>query len=215
MFCLTASACTRCSACGLKLATSRGSVPWVGSTCRSGWVSAMTRRAASSVSASRARISIWLPSRLMPPWRTSFSRSATRMSLASVSRRLVMAVRMSTCSMKCTPPRRSSPRYMGWALMAASQAGERDTRLSAMMWAGSAASGLSARSMTSLALSWVSGVSKRAHTELPSSVRRWGVRPAACSAPSTRDSVPPSIRVVALPADTCTAGASPKKLGRV
>ena len=126
-----------------------------------------------------------------------------------------MAVRMSTCSMKCTPPRKSSPRYIGLALMAASQAGERDTRLSATMCAGSAASGFRVRSMASLAFSWVSGVSKRAHTELPSSVRRWGVTPADCSALSTRDSVPPSTRVVALPADTCTAGASPKKLGRV
>ena len=67
MFCLTASFCTACSACGLKVATRRGSPPELSASCRSGWLSVMARRAASSVAASRARISIELPSRLTPP----------------------------------------------------------------------------------------------------------------------------------------------------
>ena len=83
------------------------------------------------------------------------------------------------------------------------------------MYEGSAASGLSARSMASLALSCVSGVSKRAQTDVPSCVRRCGVMLAPCSTLSTRDSVLPSTRTVALAADTCTAGASPKKFGKV
>ena len=104
---------------------------------------------------------------------------------------------------------------MGLAFSAASQAGERGTRFSATMCEGSAGSGFRARSMASLALSWLSVVSKRAHTELPSSVSRVGARLAVFSAASTRDRVPSSTRTVTLPADTCTAGASPKKLGSV
>jgi hypothetical protein len=42
-----------------------------------------------------------------------------------------------------------------------------------------------------------------------------GLMPAAASACSTRTCVVLSTFTVALPAETCTAGASPKKFGRV
>jgi hypothetical protein len=117
--------------------------------------------------------------------------------------------------MKCTPPRKSRPRYMGEACKAVSQAGERDTRFSATTNWGSAASGIRAFWMASLALSCWSVLSKRARIEAPSSARLWGVVPAALSASSTFCKVDVSTLMVALPEDTCTAGASPKKLGRV
>ena len=41
--------------------------------------------------------------------------------------RLSTAAAMSTFIMKCTPPRKSRPRYMGRACKAVSQAGERDS----------------------------------------------------------------------------------------
>ena len=40
---------------------------------------------------------------------------------------------MSTCIRKCTPPRRSSPRYIGKACTAAKARGERESRFSATM----------------------------------------------------------------------------------
>ena len=40
---------------------------------------------------------------------------------------------MSTCIRKCTPPRRSRPRYIGSACSRASQVGERGSRFSATM----------------------------------------------------------------------------------
>jgi hypothetical protein len=86
---------------------------------------------ASSICESRRRTSMDWPLRLMPPCRTFFSRRAVRRSPASDSAFLDRAACMSTCSMKCTPPRKSSPRYMGAACSAESQAGERDSRLSA------------------------------------------------------------------------------------
>ena len=69
--------------------------------------------------------------------------------------------------------------------------------------------------MASLALSWVSGVSKRARTEVPSSPIRSVVTPASSSAACTRASTAASTLTVALAEETWTAGASPKKLGRV
>ena len=58
---------------------------------------------------------------------------------------------MSTCIRKWTPPRRSRPRYIGSACTAVSHVGERDSRFSATMYAGSRGSGLSARWIASLA----------------------------------------------------------------
>jgi hypothetical protein len=66
-----------------------------------------------------------------------------------------------------------------------------------------------------LALSWVSVLLKRALIELPSNVMASGSIPAALRASCTRAWVAVSTLTVALAADTCTAGASPKKLGRV
>src|SRR5688572_31756239 len=48
---------------------------------------------------------------------------------ASDSAFLVSAACMSTCSMKCTPPRRSSPRYMGAARNADSRSEEHTSEL--------------------------------------------------------------------------------------
>ena len=83
------------------------------------------------------------------------------------------------------------------------------------MYGGSAGSGLSARTSASLALSCWSVSAKRAFTELPSNCTKSGFSPAAASICSTRCAKPGSIFSVALPLDTCTAGASPKKFGTV
>ncbi len=122
---------------------------------------------------------------------------------------------MSTCSMKCTPPRRSSPRNMGRAWMALSHAGVREIWLSATTKLGSFASGTRAFWITSFALSWFSSVSKRARTEVPSTATRSAVRLAAARACSTRCATASSILTPLLTAETCTAGVSPKKLGRL
>jgi hypothetical protein len=69
----------------------------------------------------------------MPAWRMFLSRSSVRTSPVSDSAFLVSADFMSTCIRKCTPPRRSRPRYIGSARMRAIQVGERDSRFSATM----------------------------------------------------------------------------------
>ncbi len=104
---------------------------------------------------------------------------------------------------------------MGAAPSERSQAGERDNRFSATMYDGSPASGTSAFCTASLALSCVSVLSNRALIELPSKVMASTVIPAALSASCTRTCVALSTLTVDLADDTCTAGASPKKLGRV
>ena len=132
MFCLSAWSCTDRADTGLIDAVSLNSVP-SGASIRSrseNW-SWITRFAASSVAMSRNLISINWPLRAMPLCRTFFSRNAVRISPDRDSAFLVNAACMSTCSMKCTPPRRSSPKYMGAAPSDDSQAGERESRLSA------------------------------------------------------------------------------------
>ena len=69
--------------------------------------------------------------------------------------------------------------------------------------------------MASRAWIWVSVESKRTLTDWPSNCTAAGVMFCAANAASTRVTVAASTRTVALPAETCTAGASPKKLGRV
>ncbi len=69
--------------------------------------------------------------------------------------------------------------------------------------------------MASLALSWLSVLVKRARTELPSKLTCSACRPAALRASSTRATVALSTLVMVLRLETCTAGASPKKLGSV
>jgi hypothetical protein len=78
-----------------------------------------------------------------------------------------------------------------------------------------AASGLSALAIASLALICVSVSEKRARTEVPSSCTKSAGRLADFSASCTRPTSAGSTFTVALPEDTCTAGASPKKLGAV
>jgi len=61
----------------------------------------------------------------------AFSLSCERTSPARLSMRLVIAACMSTWSRKCTPPRRSRPRYIGSAPIALSQFGDAGSRFSA------------------------------------------------------------------------------------
>ena len=134
MFCFSAWSCTRRAASGLIVAVSRNSEPsGAVVTARSGNWSVSTFWMARAVCSSLALTWMVWPSRLMPAWRTFLSRRAKRRSPLSDSARLVRAPPMSTCSMKCTPPRKSSPRYMGCAPRLPSQVGERDNRLSATM----------------------------------------------------------------------------------
>ena len=190
MFCLSAWSWMRRAASGLMLAVSLYSVPsGASASCRSGSWSWTRFLAAVSVAESRNRISMAWALRAMPPWRMFFSRSSRRMSPASDSARLVSAACMSTCSMKCTPPRRSSPRYIGLACSAVSQAGERDSKLSATTKAGLAGSGESAAWMASLARPWMSVLPKRALMEPASSVMPSAAMPACWSACSTLASV--------------------------
>ncbi len=69
--------------------------------------------------------------------------------------------------------------------------------------------------MASLALSCCSVVSNRALMEAPSSVTAAEGTLAALRASSTRTKVAASTFEVILEEETCTAGASPKKLGKV
>jgi hypothetical protein len=69
--------------------------------------------------------------------------------------------------------------------------------------------------IASLALICVSVSAKRAFAELPSNCTKSALMPAPLNADSMRGTTPASSLSVALPLDTCTAGASPKKLGSV
>ncbi len=132
MFCLMASSCSLLSAAGLSVATSSWSWPSSRRTRSStGIWAAMASSALSRIAASRKRTRSVCPSRVMPAWRRSFSRSSPRNSPENASRRFCSAACMSTCSRKCTPPRRSRPRYIGSACSAVSQPGEDDSRFSA------------------------------------------------------------------------------------
>ena len=216
MFCLSAWSCTERSDSGLMLArTTKAPPAWFTLACRSGMVSAIRLRTVVAVASSCRRTSSDWPSRFTPPWRIFLSRKARRTSLVSVSMRLVMAACMSTCKVKCTPPRKSRPRYMGLACKAASQAGEREIRFSATTYEGSLGSGIRAFSSTPLALSCSSSLSKRARIEPPSKVMAKGLTSACANKLSTRFSKALSTATVALTEATCTAGASPKKFGRV
>ena len=132
MFCLSAASCRRRAASGLMVATRRQLLPSGPSVVvRSGnwsWISCL---AFSSAAASRKVTSTAWPLRLTWVPRMSFERKLVRRSLAKDSAFLSMAPFMSTCSRKSTPPRRSSPRYIGKACSAVSHLGERDTRFSA------------------------------------------------------------------------------------
>ena len=134
MFCLMESPCSLSWASGVSVATSLKSLPsGCAARANSGMLLASTLRTRSRVSASRKRMDRALPSRAMPAWRRFLSRSWLRISAAIESRRLVIAPFMSTCNRKCTPPRRSRPRYMGSARMEVSHCGEEDSRLSATL----------------------------------------------------------------------------------
>ena len=65
------------------------------------------------------------PTRFTPPSRMFLSRRSARASAASESSFLFSAPAMSTCSRKCTPPRRSRPRYIGSACSAVQPARRR------------------------------------------------------------------------------------------
>ena len=134
MFCLRAWSCTLRAASGLIVAVRRTSAPSGDSfTTRSVNWSVRMLRMARAVWASGALIWMVWPSRLIPLWRTFLSRRVVRISPLRDSARLVSAPSISTWSMKCTPPRKSRPRYMGRAPMLPSQVGERESRFRATM----------------------------------------------------------------------------------
>ncbi len=210
MFCLSADSWIACAAAARKLPTRRSASASPASVQSiSGSRSLSSVRAAVRVAASRKRISTVWASRVTPAWRRSASRSSARLSPTTDSARRVSAACMSTCIRKCTPPRRSSPRYIGSAWMRVSHCGDWLTRLSATTNDGSAGSGLSARAMTSRARICTSVVAKRARTDWPSNWIRSALTPASLSAAATRASTAASTRTVALPLETWTAGASP------
>ena len=216
MFCLMANSCIFRMAAGFSVAAMRRSVPSPCSTsARSGWLSSSAMRAFERVSSSRKRMTIRSPSRFTPPWRTFLSRSRLRRSALVASNRLVSAPFMSTSSRKCTPPRRSRPRYIGRAPKLVSHCGELDSRFSATTYCGSAGSGLNCFSNRSLTLSWVSVSFRRTFTPLVSRKVPLLSMLAALSVLSTRSRVLVSTLSVALPLDTWTAGDSPKKFGKV
>ena len=152
MFCLRAWSCTRRAASGFKLALSLTSSPCgLRVDTKSGNWSRISDCAASAVAWSRNPIRIVSFSREIPLWRRFFSRKALRKSPLKESSFLVRAACMSTCNMKCTPPRKSRPRYIGAAFKVDNQVGVRGIKFSATTYAGLAASGLSACCMASLA----------------------------------------------------------------
>ncbi|MCY1229233.1 hypothetical protein D9M72_415900 [compost metagenome] len=128
MFCLTAASCTALRAASVKVPTIL--LPSM-AKATSRRLSARMGRARLASSALLKRTVRRSPSRSMPPCRIFLSRSSVRASPARLSSFLSTAPFMSTCSRKCTPPRRSRPRYIGSACMAVSQRGEPDSRFSA------------------------------------------------------------------------------------
>ncbi len=134
MFCFSASSWKVLIACGVRVTTRVKSAPVrVSVSSSSGWPLAMTCFALSRISASRNWTCTTWPLRAIPACRMFLSRSRVRRSAATESRRLLSALFMSTCNRKCTPPRKSRPRYIGRALMLVSQLGEFDKRLSATL----------------------------------------------------------------------------------
>ena len=186
MFCFNACSCTRRAASGFKLALNLNS-PASGASVKatSANCSLIRLRAASKVAASRKRNSMVSPLREMPLWRMFFSRSTERRSPAVESIFLLSAAAMSTCSMKCTPPRKSRPRYMGAALSDVSHWGEREIRFRATTYGATSGSGTRAFWITSLALSWLSVSAKRTLSELFSRLRPVGSMAASLSACTT------------------------------
>jgi hypothetical protein len=215
MFCLTAWSWMRRPASGFNVPTSLKPSPSAVSTqARSARLSVNWLRAASAAARSRTRTSTLLPSRVTAA-RMLLSRSSVRASPAKASAFFVSAAFMSTCIRKCTPPRRSRPRYIGSARTLAIHFGERETRLSATMYGASFGSEISALLIASRALSWVSVSAKRARTDVPSSATKSAFRLADFNASCTRVTSAASTFTVALADDTCTAGDSPKKFGAV
>ncbi len=178
-------------------------------TARSGNAFSISTSRLVALGVSRKRSTTFWPSRPTPVYWMLFSRIRERMSVVKRSAALSSAPFMSTCSRKCTPPRRSRPRYIGSAPIDESQA--------ASARAGSARRCSPRRTATAArpcALSWVSGSAKRTLTPVASPCAAIGdvgglerVRP--------RRQRRSSIFTVAFDADTCTAGTSAKKFGSV
>jgi hypothetical protein len=134
---------------------------------------------------SRSLTSTLLPSRVTAA-RMLLSRSSVRASPAKASAFFVNAAFISTCIRKCTPPRKSRPRYIGNARRLAIHFGERDTRFSATMYGASLGSAISALAIASRAFSCVSVSAKRARTEVPSRATKSALTLAAFNASCTR-----------------------------
>ena len=132
MFCFSAFSIALFSASGLSLPAKTSDSPSP-SSCQSK-STRLSRKSASDllrVSASRKLTRIDSASRLMPAWRMFLSRNKLRTSPANASYRLIAACFKSTCSKKCTPPRKSRPKYIGRARSSPSQRGEADKRFRA------------------------------------------------------------------------------------
>ena len=151
----------------------------------------------------------------MPAWRMFLSRSSVRMSPVSDSAFLVSAAFMSTCIRKCTPPRRSRPRYIGSACSAGQPVRRARQQVQRDDVARVGRVGVQRLADRVLGLDLRVGVGKARLA--PSCLRT------ARSRPSGRPAAGPPRRAAdqcrvdldrGLAADeTCTAGASPKKLG--
>ncbi len=130
MFCWIASSCALSRAAGLSEPVSLTSSPSVTEVhCTSGKVSVSRLRPCVAAPCSWKVAVTVLPSRVTAGC-SDFSRISERVSEYSVAIFLSSAAFRSTCSRKCTPPRRSRPRYIGLALSAVSQRGARATRFS-------------------------------------------------------------------------------------
>ena len=136
MFCWTAPSWMRFCASGLSPATSRSSPPRRPRRAAAGpGTPSRSRRAPSSARPRRgsARTTFGAFARDAGVLRPSSRAAASGCRWCSGRAALSSAAFMSTCSRKCTPPRRSRPRYIGSAPIAASHCGDDDSRFSATM----------------------------------------------------------------------------------
>ena len=132
IFCLIAKSCMRFCSTKLSEAFNTSSLPLDDSVkVRLGYSLAMMALALSNSASSLKLICTVSPSRLTPTYEMRSLRKTMRKSPTKRSAALLKAAFMSTCNKKCTPPRKSKPKYIGLAPTLRSQSGERESRLRA------------------------------------------------------------------------------------
>src|SRR5471032_2846489 len=132
MFCLTAWSMMALVDVGFRLTTVfRSSPAPLSVNWKSPIDAASSAFACWRVASSRNLISSVSPTRSMPAWRMFLSRSRLRAAACAPCTRLVSAAFVSTCIRKCTPPRKSRPRYIGSARRFCIHCGVFDCRFSA------------------------------------------------------------------------------------